>query len=65
MVRTSNCLTVVVEQLREPFPQVATAGGRRAGHPGLHGPKLWSNNPQERTQHLPQAPRTLPSATAA
>ena len=27
----------VVEQLREPFPQVADAGGRRAGPPGLHG----------------------------
>ena len=27
----------VVEQLREAFPQVAEPGGRRAGHPGLHG----------------------------
>ena len=27
-----------MEQLREPFPQVArAAGGCRAGHPGLHG----------------------------
>ena len=32
----------VVEQLREPFPPGGrTAGGRRAGHPGLHGPSQW------------------------
>ena len=46
----------VVEQLREPFPQVAELPGRRRAGSSwpsrpssvAHWQKLWSNNPQER-----------------
>ena len=47
----------VVEQLREPFPQVAELLADAApdilAFPVSHWQKLWSNNPQERLHRRP------------
>ena len=56
----------VVEQLREPFPQVAELLADAApdilaftAFPVAHWQKLWSNNPQERLPGVP-SPQSLP-----